>query len=848
MLSLHVVTPHQGRHYYKEENYYSHGQATSNSNWSGFGAKNLGLSGGVKPEDFERLLFGQHPFQDLPITGSHQGHEASKRSGIDLTFSAPKSVSLAALIGGDLRLEAAHKEAVEKALAVAESRYSLARAGSGKGRQDVAFGNLVIAQFHHDTSRAKDPQLHTHAVVLNAVKRDDGQWRGLRNEGFFRNSKLLGLIYQNELAIRVQELGYQITPNAKGTFEINGYTEEQLRTFSKRRVQLEDLGVTNQKEARTLVKVNRPTKGPEVSREKLLVGWHEEALGYGIMHPTFEKKRDLQLKDPGEVVEKAMAHAGERDVRFRREDMERFALENHLGKVVWRGLQGAIDGEKGVSLLPTIDQKWTTRQALMTEYKILEHLEQGKGTFNPLLNEFPRSLEDKGLTEGQKAALKSAFLSKDQFTAWQGVAGAGKTFALRELGLESEKKGHKIFGFAPSAEAAKVLESEAKISSRTVARLLKGTGETGIWIVDEAGLLSARDCELLMAKARQSHSKIIFVGDTRQLSSVEAGNPFKLMQQHGIETAYMTESRRQKTTLLKKAAEAMAKGEMADGLKELDRSIYEFKREDTRVRHVAAEFLALSPGERLKTLVLAGTNRERGLITEEIRLGLKKEGILSGGINVQSLVPKDLTREEIKAGVKIEVGDILVFHRKDQGFLKGDQRTVLGKKGNELDLEGREQSFELKGQETFTVYRTEEREFSIGDKVRWTRNDKGLRNGEEFWVAKAGQDGLKLINQKDKELMVNGYVFLDHAYVSTVYASQGKTAERVLISTDHTFGKESMYVAVTRAKSEVKIYTEDKGRMVGRAEVTQAKVSARELITKVKSAESRPKIFRGRGA
>jgi ATP-dependent exoDNAse (exonuclease V) alpha subunit len=479
-----------------------------------------------------------------------------------------------------------------------------------------------------------------------------------------------------------------------------------------------------------------------------------------------------------------------------------------------------------------VDQRWTTRQALVTESKILGHLEQSKGSFQPLHKEFPEALEAKGLTEGQKEALKSAFLTKDQFTAWQGVAGSGKTFALKELGLESEKKGHKILGFAPSAEAAKVLESEAQIPSKTVASLLKGSGERGIWIVDEAGLLSARDCETLMAKARESQSKVIFVGDTRQLSSVEAGNPFKLMQQNGIETAFLSESRRQKTAVLKKAAEALAKGEMTEGLKVIERSIQEFKREDTRVRHVASEFLALDPGERSKTLILAGTNRERGLITEEIRSGLKKEGSLGAGIMVQSLVPKDLTREEIKAGAKIEVGDVLVFHRKDQGFLKGDQRTVLGRKGNEFDLEGQGKSFELKGQETFTAYRTEEREFSVGDKVRWTRNDRGLRNGEEFWVAKADKDGLRLMNTKGKEIAVNGRVFLDHAYVSTVYASQGKTAERVLVSTDHTFGRESVYVAVTRAKTEVKIYTEDKGRMIGRAEVSQAKVSALEVGVK----------------
>jgi ATP-dependent exoDNAse (exonuclease V) alpha subunit len=97
-------------------------------------------------------------------------------------------------------------------------------------------------------------------------------------------------------------------------------------------------------------------------------------------------------------------------------------------------------------------------------------------------------------------------------------------------------------------------------------------------------------------------------------------------------------------------------------------------------------------------------------------------------------------------------------------------------------------------------------------------------------VTKARKDGLILTTSKVKEVSVRGEVFLDHAYVSTVYGSHGKTAERVLVPTDHTFARESIYVAITRAKTEVKIFTEDKARMVGRAEVSRAKVSAREVM------------------
>ncbi len=269
MLSLSRVSQYHGQNYFSKDNYYAREKAVENSEWQGLGAELLGLTGMVDSKVFQGLLEGRSPIEGLRLNSLHDNDGSKRRAGIDLTFSAPKSVSLAALVAGDKHLEIAHQQAVVAALNVVEQRYAITRVGAKHDRQNESSGNIIAAKFQHDTSRAKDPQLHTHCVILNAVRRKDGEWRSLHNDEMFANSKLIGLVYQNDLASRVKKLGYDVERKANGTFEIKGYSEEQLRAFSKRREKIEHLGAQNQREARDLVKIDRPAKGKEVPRTEL---------------------------------------------------------------------------------------------------------------------------------------------------------------------------------------------------------------------------------------------------------------------------------------------------------------------------------------------------------------------------------------------------------------------------------------------------------------------------------------------------------------------------------------------------------------------------------------------------
>ena len=166
----------------------------------------------------------------------------TRRAATDMTFSAPKSISILGLIGGNKEIIESHNRAVSYALQHVEKRYIGTRVTRGKKTEFQNTGNMLGARFLHGTSREGDPQLHTHCVIFNLTKRQDKQWAATGNDQIFRDSKLLGTIYQNKLAELVQELGYEIESSGNGTFELKGYSKEQLKTFSKRRQQVLEEG------------------------------------------------------------------------------------------------------------------------------------------------------------------------------------------------------------------------------------------------------------------------------------------------------------------------------------------------------------------------------------------------------------------------------------------------------------------------------------------------------------------------------------------------------------------------------------------------------------------------------
>ena len=889
-----VITPKQAENYYRKENYYSKEESKQNSEWVSNSANKLGLNGEVQAGDFSKLVHGKLPdgekFRNRPPTHA----KYKERAGLDLTFSAPKSVSLAALVNGDERLEEAHREAVKTALKVVEERYASTRIREDGERKIIYTGNLTTALFHHDTSREKDPQMHTHAVILNMTEHE-GKWYSLRNDDILSKQKLISQIYQNELAYRVKQLGYEIEQRESGHFEIKGYTPEHLEYFSKRRGQIvAAVGAdASAKEREYAALKTRKPKGEEIPREELQEYWRLEGKAIGLQHPTPRFTQSSGQK-PTKAIDEAIAHCSERNVNFNRESIKK-SIFDELGRSSWNDIQKSID--RNQNLLKAKDNEYTTLSAVNRELDTIRMVNQGMNSTKAIASgkQVQERLKEKSFTEGQQQAIFNAATTRDRVSAWQGKAGVGKTYALAEYKQIAEEQGYTVKGYAPSASAAKVLGDEVGVESNTVARLLisksreeakresqkwvrqnfnrkaqktifkdwrkegKFKSEKQIWIVDEAGLLSAKDTHALLKKAEAEKARILFVGDTRQLSAVEAGNPFKSLQKAGMTTSYLNQSMRQKDESLKQAVDQISDGQIAEGVKILDAHgrIEEVRDPDKRAEKIADDYIALSEKERDKTLILAGTNQEREAITNQIRERLREEGKLGQDYQAIQLKAKDLSSIQMKYAHHYEKGDVVVAHRnyKKLGLEKGKLYTVNGREGERVILQaddGQKLTVNPMQFDSKTVYEQKEFNLAVGDRLKWKKNDRklGRTNGQEVVIAdiSVGMATLEYTGGKKEIIDLREAQHLDHAIVSTTYSSQGKTADRVLVSatSDRTLSSESFYVAASRAKYNLQVYAPNKEKLLEKAQQSRANQNALEVLDE-QHQQVRKKVNRGLG-
>ncbi len=341
----------QGASYYERDGYYAkdseeHRDASA---WAGKGAEALGLKGPVDPDTFRAVLEGRVPDgsgQQLGRRG--RDGEILHRPGRDLTFSAPKSVSIAALVGGDDRIVDAHDRAVAATLAWVEGNAAETRMKGPETGRMARVGNqkIVAATFRHDTSRNLDPQLHTHAVLANMVRGGDGKWRTMANEGLYEKQKLIGMLYRGELAAGLARLGYSIEKShADGRFEIAGVPREVVTAFSTRRAEIEaamearGLGASADRPrlAERAALMTRAAKR-DVDRAELRGVWAKQAADLG-----FDARAPVREAEARSAVPLREASAEPSAVP----DRETARTPGDIGGVPLPGSAGVADGRSG---------------------------------------------------------------------------------------------------------------------------------------------------------------------------------------------------------------------------------------------------------------------------------------------------------------------------------------------------------------------------------------------------------------------------------------------------------------------------------------------------------------------
>lgn len=792
--------------YYSTEGYYAAGspEAEAAAQWFGRAAEYLTAEGQLEfqgPIDdrvFADLLDGHAPpteknekgeWRHGQILGRWVDGDREHRPGIDLTFSASKSVSVMALVAKDERIIAAHDAAVRTAMTWIEANAAATRRAGPDGDIEVVQGGKIIAGlFRHDTSRALDPQLHSHAVIANMVLNPDGKWTALHNDEIYLTKMLGGEIYRNELAHGLRGLGYEVDRSGKdGIVEIKGVPPALLSLYSKRseaiEAALEKRGLDDSPENRALAALaTRVAKGGNLDRAALHENWQTEAKVRGMEPEQLQElrraaERSLHVRLGGvsrdgieadfvrgeakDALAWAVAHLSERQSVYPLRDLLKTALPRlthgtvaDLTREVTAAMKGKTllyAGQSGLSPLLTDKETLAAEREVLKTYR--SGVRAGRLDLEALSLEgrdheksLQRRLANTSLTEGQRDAVMTGLSGASRVVGVQGYAGTGKTFMVETLRRYAEKAEYELIGLAPSGRAVEALK-EAIPTAQTMQSWLmqiRQGGDPGgdgrgrkILVVDEAGMIAATEMRDLLTHAHRSgFARVILVGDVKQLDAVSAGQPFAQLQRAGMPTALMTDIQRQRDEAGREAVLHAIRGEVKAAMARIGEVVETGNRAEVSAK-VADRWLQLDQKGREETGIAVLTNAARKTINEAIRISLKLEGKL--GIEDQKMLglkSAGLTRAAAGDARSYEPGDIILSlaSSRQHQIEKGDLYVVLDRDigANTVRVEdvakGRELILPLRQDEKlaagFAVYTPEERAFTTGDRVRFTIADK----------------------------------------------------------------------------------------------------------------------------
>jgi len=869
----------------KEQNYWSQ-RGEIAGEWQGRLSGKFGLTGAVSAEDFARLSQGQHPETGDQLVKQRASYQYTDgdgktvktmehRAGWDATFSAPKSVSLTALVGGDDQVRLAHREAVHVALNELE-RYTQARIGGNHPSETAA--QFVAAKFEHDTARPVDgyaaPQLHTHAVIFNMTERDNGQYRAIQPQSLFASQQFATAIYQSELTYRLRQFGYEITAGKSGAPEIKGYTQEYLDASSPRSQQireyLERIGRSGKEAAEIAAHSTRDRKEIH-SLGDVMAAHRKLAAEYGNQAETVVRaarersQHQTPELNPLQRVRESVTFS--RDRNFEREAVVderaliRDALRRGMGEVTYPQVRGNLNARLDSGEFQTVERPQhmpgrhlTTARTIEAEQEIVRRVREGQHRVQPVMTRAEAiqvADQHPHLNRAQKSVIDDVLSSPDRVQGIQGYAGTGKTLTLGVLRNAIEAQGYDVEGFAPTSRAALQLR-EAGIEAGTLQGFLSRSSQADtiperkhFYFVDESSLASTNQMREFLARLGL-HDRALLIGDTRQHQGVEAGRPFEQLQEAGMRTAKLDEIVRQKDPALKSVVELLAIGQTSAALDLLQQQgrIREIADPEERIRTIARAY-AESPDN---TLIVSPDNASRRELNMAVRQELKANGTVAPeDHSLRVLVQRqDMTGADRAWANHYETGDVVRYARgsKNMGIEGGSYGTVVAINPNANLLSVEKASGELAAYDPrrlsgVSVYREVAHDFTAGDRIQFTAPNKqlGVANRDLAVIESISPDGriaARLDDNRQIEFNAAEHRHFDHGYAMTSHSAQGLTSDRVLVNADtgvhpallnSRFG----YVSISRASQEATLFTDDMTKLNPQLSADVSKSSALEM-------------------
>jgi Ti-type conjugative transfer relaxase TraA len=786
-------------HYYREKSadYYiknsSNGEGQDldrEGEWIGRGSQKLGLTEGPDREQLQLALGGSLAGREVQNAG-----KPDRQMGWDMTFSAPKSVSVAWAFADPKHREEilkAHQAAARAAHAYLESQ-TTTRRGSGGSKTEAAY--LASAIFTHYTSRAGDPQLHSHIVTPNFCVRGDGTVGTVESKSFYDLKLTAGALYQAELAHRTRGLGYAIEKGERGTFRLKEVSLGMERQFSKRDQEIDrevgKQGIKTYAGTRGVVISTRLPKRYTTLAEREKV-WQKEATDAGLSRPSPSLPRPGKIQIEREEMKQTIATSASRltdqNSTFHEHDLVREIARSSYGRMNARQAQALVAmapngwgvlkigrNKKGRKVLSTLEMAGIERD--MKEDA--RALAGGKG----FKVEASQTIAQRPFLNAEQQAAVLAATHEGGLVVIQGRAGTGKTTTLQTIREAYERGGYEVQGIAVSGQAAQNLHKEAGISSGTIAswRVNPQMGERTVLVVDEAGMVGSKQMGEILKIARQAKGKVILVGDVRQLQPIDAGGALHAVDREVMKvrpgaSSQITTIHRQREPWMREAVYHAARGDTAQAFKELD---------------------------------------------AHGKIQIYRDGPQARKALVQEYLDKNAERPEEAVILTHRKGDATEINKQVREKLQ--DRGLIGE--NKLRVDNGQRCLDL----------------AVGDRVMMLKNDYklGVRNGNRGRVTKLNEKektiDVRLDNGEDKKINLSKYPHLDHGWASTTHKAQGATVERAYVyghTQESMASQQATYVQISRARGETKIFAVSGERSIERVGPELSREQARPIETK----------------
>jgi len=822
--------------YHREEfangqaNYYSDSDKIRGE-WNGKLASQWGLHGEVWEGQFSRLANGLHP-----ITGErlvrhiavreYVGRRGDRvrtmrhRAGWDAVFSAPKSVSLTALVGRDHGVRQAHRESVRIALDEFEK---YVQAGMSN-HQDETTGKWVAASFEHDSARPVNgyaaPHLHTHVVFFNVTETEKGETRALEPYELYRSQQYWTAIYGSELAFRLRELGYEIEQGKDCQPEIKGYTREYLEASSRRSLQIKDhlhqLGLSSAEANDIAAYLTRERKLDAVTRDEMqkrhfhLAACFEDQPQHVVSEARVRQVEKISPERRRREIEAALSYSQEKNLERQavahERDLLRDALRRSMGYACFADVRVGLEMRTSSGDLIERESRrpgrvFTTDRMIEYERDCMSVVRAGQQQYKHLVS--AQAWHDicekhSRLSSTQRAVVERLLSSRDKIVAIESATGAGKTMSLAAIREAAEQDGYEVRGLAPTSGSARKL-AESGIESGTLERHLaceEQVEHKRLYVLDASSLASTKQLNEFLHRMHTEDRAIVVRG--KRQHRAESCTPYQQLQEAGMQIARLSESVHQKAPDLRyvDVVEPFSRGDAWGAIAALDvqRRIHEFVNREERLTKIVREYAREPKG----TLIVSPDDESRNELNTLAHRAMQERGDLSREEHTLRVFVsrQGMTGADRQWVEQYETGDVIRFSR---GSKLHDVELCAYARVRNVDVresrisverdDGRVETYDPRGLSGVTVYREVERTFSEGDRVQFTAPSRDLQvANRELGILEqinyAGDLAIRMESGRKIAFSIREHPHFDYGYATTSYGSQGHNGHRLLIHVD----------------------------------------------------------------